>query len=187
MPVRIVMLSGAALHREALMFVLRRLHDVQVLKAVADAQLALSLTLLLSPDALVIDHPSREQAAAVERAGRLPCAVVWLGEGGCTAGGLGPDPTIDELYRHLVSLSLGDRPQPTAAGRVGSVTPREREICQLIVQGLSNKEIAAELNISLPTVKNHVHRVLAKLCLRRRTQLIGALRHSATGGRRPDL
>jgi DNA-binding NarL/FixJ family response regulator len=43
------------------------------------------------------------------------------------------------------------------------LTPREMNILQLIGASLSNKEIAGQLNISLPTVKNHVHSILDKL------------------------
>lgn len=48
------------------------------------------------------------------------------------------------------------------------LTPREVEVLALIDQGLSNKEIAAQLSLSLTTVKNHVHRILEKLHVRRR-------------------
>jgi two-component system nitrate/nitrite response regulator NarL len=43
------------------------------------------------------------------------------------------------------------------------LTPREREILELIGQGLSNQEIAARLVIEVGTVKNHVHNILEKL------------------------
>jgi two-component system nitrate/nitrite response regulator NarL len=48
------------------------------------------------------------------------------------------------------------------------LTAREREIVQLIEQGLSNKEIARRLTIEVRTVKNHVHNILEKLQVRRR-------------------
>jgi DNA-binding NarL/FixJ family response regulator len=50
-----------------------------------------------------------------------------------------------------------------------SLTDREREIVELIEQGLSNKEIAGRLNIRLATVKNHVHSILEKLNVHRRS------------------
>jgi DNA-binding NarL/FixJ family response regulator len=43
------------------------------------------------------------------------------------------------------------------------LTRREQELLQRIDQGLSNKEIAVDLNLSEQTVKNHVHRMLRKV------------------------
>jgi two-component system nitrate/nitrite response regulator NarL len=57
-----------------------------------------------------------------------------------------------------------------------ALTAREREIAGLIVEGLSNKEIAARLQIELPTVKNHVHHILSKLNANRRGQAAAMLR-----------
>lgn len=48
------------------------------------------------------------------------------------------------------------------------LTPRELEIAELIERGLSNKQIAARLHVELPTVKNHVHRILGKIGVHRR-------------------
>lgn len=50
------------------------------------------------------------------------------------------------------------------------LTPREREVLQLIAQGYSNREIANQLYISERTVKNHVNSILGRLNLRDRTQ-----------------
>jgi RNA polymerase sigma factor (sigma-70 family) len=52
------------------------------------------------------------------------------------------------------------------------LSAREREIFRLIEVGLSNKEISQELAISLSTVKTHVHNILSKLQLRRRSQAL---------------
>lgn len=57
-----------------------------------------------------------------------------------------------------------------------ALTRREREIGQLVVQGLSNKEIATALVIEPATVKNHVHQILRKLDVRRRGQVADLLR-----------
>lgn len=51
------------------------------------------------------------------------------------------------------------------------LTEREREVLALIgSQGLSNKAIAAALIVSVKTVENHVHHIIAKLGVRNRTQ-----------------
>jgi DNA-binding NarL/FixJ family response regulator len=52
---------------------------------------------------------------------------------------------------------------PRDADRSGRLTPREREILELVAQGMSNKAIAAELSLRLNTVRNHVQNVLTKL------------------------
>ncbi len=51
------------------------------------------------------------------------------------------------------------------------LTPREREVAILVAQGLTNQEIADELDISFATARSHLHHILTKLDLRSRTQL----------------
>lgn len=55
--------------------------------------------------------------------------------------------------------------------KVPVLTKRERQAAELIKCGLSDKEIARRLNISVATTKVHVHNLLTKLNLRRRTQV----------------
>ena len=51
------------------------------------------------------------------------------------------------------------------------ITQREREVIDLISEGLSNKEIAARLRVAIHTVKSHVHNVLEKLALHSRLEV----------------
>ncbi|HEY2508691.1 MAG TPA: response regulator transcription factor [Streptosporangiaceae bacterium] len=69
--------------------------------------------------------------------------------------------------------------QPTATHtpaepqrQLEGVTAREREVLILVGRGLSNKEIADTLSISVATAKAHVARLLTKLCARDRVQLV---------------
>jgi two-component system nitrate/nitrite response regulator NarL len=75
----------------------------------------------------------------------------------------------------LHALFRGDAPAPEAAPD-RSLTSRESDVLQLIGRGLSNKEIARELAISLSTVKHHVHNILDKLQLQRRAQAMRRVR-----------
>lgn len=59
------------------------------------------------------------------------------------------------------------------------LTPREREIMRLIDQGMSNKDIARHLGIGVATAKSHVHHILEKLQVSRRSQAAARLRHGS--------
>jgi two-component system, NarL family, nitrate/nitrite response regulator NarL len=76
------------------------------------------------------------------------------------------------LLRRVASLAAHRAVNQSPA----SLTSREREIVRLIDAGLSNKDIARRLCIEVATVKNHVHNVLEKLHLHRRSEAAAHLR-----------
>jgi two-component system, NarL family, nitrate/nitrite response regulator NarL len=80
------------------------------------------------------------------------------------------------LMRKARSLAA-EAPGPPLA----ELTPREREVVHLIGLALSNKQIAAQLHIALPTVKSHVHHILAKLDLSRRGEILTRTRALSDG------
>ena len=63
----------------------------------------------------------------------------------------------------------GPSPAPSLAHNVKPLSPREREVLRMLVDGMRNKDIADRLQLSEPTVKKHVQRIVAKLGARDRT------------------
>ena len=74
-----------------------------------------------------------------------------------------------ELFRHFDARQAS---APEVPSSFGTLTSREREIFVLAARGLSNSEIAAGEFLSEATVKTHISRILAKLTLRDRVQLV---------------
>lgn len=123
--------------------------------------------------------------------------IAWAEAG--VAGYVTREETIGECVATVEAVARGELPcSPSIAAalfrRVGllaaapapfpeddllpelTLTRRQLEVVQLIDAGLSNKEIARQLRIELPTVKNHVHNILEKLHVNRRAEAAARLR-----------
>jgi DNA-binding NarL/FixJ family response regulator len=107
----------------------------------------------LTPEASVADLVASIQGAGE---GELHCSPKLAGA----------------LLRRVTALASG-RPLD---GPASSLTMRELQVVRLIDRGLSNKQIALELEIELSTVKHHVHHILEKLEVARRGEAVARLR-----------
>jgi DNA-binding NarL/FixJ family response regulator len=133
--------------------------------------------------------PAQEDVAAYVRAG--------------ASGFIMKDASFEELFRTIRAVAdgaevlppalttslftqiahkatAGGAPRPLESVRL---TAREREVIDLLGEGLSNKEIAIRMQIATHTVKSHVHNVLEKLALHSRLE-VAAFRHNEDGFRR---
>jgi DNA-binding NarL/FixJ family response regulator len=176
---------------------------VDVVGSAASAPEALALVERRGPDTVVLDLGTAGPAFVRDLAARAPklrvialavtetpSNVVEWAEAGI-AGLVTEDGTVTDLIEAIVSAAHDEllcSPRAAAvllrhvrslAGHARgdtSLTPREIEIAQLIERGLMNKEIALRLGIELPTVKNHVHRILEKLGATRRADAAAHIR-----------
>jgi two-component system nitrate/nitrite response regulator NarL len=74
------------------------------------------------------------------------------------------------LSDELLFRVLRDKPAPSTTSQEHLLTQRETEVLHLLTKGMSNREIAEHLSISIQTVKTHVSSILEKLGARDRTQ-----------------
>jgi DNA-binding NarL/FixJ family response regulator len=86
-----------------------------------------------------------------------------------------PSMMTNSLFSQIATEALAS--QGTAVNEAVRMTPREREVIDLISEGLSNKSIAARLHISVHTVKSHIRNIMEKLALHTRLQLAAWAHH----------
>jgi DNA-binding NarL/FixJ family response regulator len=77
-----------------------------------------------------------------------------------------------QVTRRLISEIAGRIRRPDPSPRLNALTDREREVMSLVAAGLSNNEIAERLILSPATAKTHVSRIMTKLDVRDRAQLV---------------
>ena len=103
------------------------------------------------------------------RPGELVAAVRTVASGDAVVA---PRVTRRLLEEYAQVLPVSGAQQASRYPQLAALTEREREVLTVVAQGLSNTEIAASLHVSETTVKSHVGRILAKLGLRDRVQIV---------------
>jgi DNA-binding NarL/FixJ family response regulator len=191
---RVLIVDDHQMVREGLKFLLASALDLDVVGEAENGREALEQVNALSPDVVLMDlsMPIMDGAEATGRIlDEAPCVqvVVLTGDGGSPLAELA-------LERGAISCLLKDAHPETLAQAVrdaadgkgtvdgvalqaimerrracpgGDLTRREREVLELVVDGLANREIAADLGLSESTVRQHVGSILTKLDVPNRT------------------
>ncbi len=135
-----------------------------------------SLRVRIATPVLLPDRPAYERGLATSRAilGDNTFAELWA------AGQVASLDDVITVTNLMASSALSDVDrQPESPAQPGSrLTPREREVLSLLVEGRSDPQIAETLSISARTVESHVSAILGKLDLPSRTAAVAfAVRH----------
>ena len=167
---------GVAGSMDALPAVLRELPDVVLLDGAASECLALARTLrdrfpevplvgfgISGGAEKLVDCAQCGFAAFVDS--NASASDLFDAAIGALKGELACSPEVSALMCERLAHYAARGNEPDA------LTRRERQIAMLIGEGLSNKEIAKDLKIGPSTVKNHVHNILEKLRVRRRSAI----------------
>ncbi len=121
-----------------------------------------------------------ELGAALRRQGQRSEARGALGRGMDSAQGCGETALAQRAREEL--RASGARPRRLALTGVEALTGAERRVADLAAQGLTNRQIAQALVVSLPTVETHLRHVFRKLDITSRKQLGEHLRTHQSAG-----
>ena len=126
-----------------------------------------------SPSRLEYAEALTELGAALRRAGERKSARGPLRDALELAHSCGATPLIDRAKQEL--LATGARPRRVARSGLESLTPSERRVAQLTSTGMSNREVAQALFVSVRTVETHLSHVYEKVDVRSRAGLAAVL------------
>ncbi|MBI2812709.1 MAG: response regulator transcription factor [Opitutae bacterium] len=83
---------------------------------------------------------------------------------------MGGQPVLDPSMSDQVMSLVRHRGEPSAAAKLGRLSPQERKVVAFLADGLTNKEIGDRLNLTEKTVKNYLATIFTKLNISRRSQ-----------------
>ena len=178
-PSRIVIADDHPLYLEALRRVLEGCSALQVVGEATNGKEALELCRRLGPDAVLMEvrMPETDGLAATRATSREIINAIGKALEGEVPLNRG---IATRLLRNLLDEQVPKRPEEHPRSPFfEELTPREIEVLRLIVRGLTNKNIARDLHISVSTVKKHVQSITTKLGVSDRVQ--AAVKASSLG------
>ncbi len=198
---KVIVLASSALPRLAWEALLEKQPSVAVWGTAAHLNDILALPPTQSPTAVLLDLSSPLPPWIFQLSTKLPDygflflvadydieQIVTLLQAGIT-GVLSQDATVPELTRGLLAAARGEIVLPpsltapalaalargTAHPRqhpVESLTDREQDVLTLLAQGMTNKDIAQSLFLSVRTIEAHLHNIYGKLEVNNRTEAV---------------
>jgi DNA-binding NarL/FixJ family response regulator len=202
----VAVLSPALLYQEAWRALLSAQPGVRVIGATSLTTAVCDLAAGASPATILIDLPTLPPEAVQQIKGALPAAGVLclvhtydlaemmiLLQAGAN-GFLTRDEPVADLARALIAAGRGEivlppeiaaralaalaRGAALSQNQIEPLSDREEEVLRLLAQGLTNKDIAQTLILSVRTVEAHLRSIFGKLAVRSRTEAaLWAIRH----------
>ena len=201
--IKVLVADDHELVRHGLAMLLSSADDIELVGQASDGAEAMQMVEEFRPDVVLMDlsMPGMDGVEATRRitTSHSDVSVVVLSSfserrmvleaiDAGAAGYLLKDGGMDDIVRAVRAASNGEAPlSPRAAQAILSARParqlpelsnREREVVELVVEGLKNKEVAERLGISEKTVKTHLTHVYQRLGVATRGDMISAFKAS---------
>lgn len=204
-PIAVLVVDDHTMVRRGLATFLKVFDDMELAAEAASGQEAVDLCAELQPDVVLMDMvlPDMDGAAAtsliLEQSDSIQVIALTsfkeekLVENALEAGAIGyllKDVTAEQLAQAIRAAHAGEATLSPEAAQVlvdaatkpdppgQDLTERELEVLALMVEGLTNRQIAAKLTVSPSTIKSHVRSILTRLNVASRTEAVSvALRN----------